>query len=83
MARTNDDRFAGRVALVTGGSSGIGAATVRRLLAEGAKVASLDLGNDAPDGALALAGDGSGSNFLTACIRPTLPSEITSPIGRP
>ncbi|HEX3291653.1 MAG TPA: SDR family oxidoreductase [Gaiella sp.] len=60
MAR-NDDRFAGRVALVTGGSSGIGSATVRRLLAEGAKVASLDLGGDAPDGALALTGDVSDS----------------------
>jgi 3-oxoacyl-[acyl-carrier protein] reductase len=57
----NDDRFAGRVALVTGGSSGIGSATVRRLLAEGAKVASLDLGGDAPDGALALTGDVSDS----------------------
>jgi 3-oxoacyl-[acyl-carrier protein] reductase len=57
----NDDRFAGRVALVTGGSSGIGSATVRRLLAEGAKVASLDVGGDAPDGALALNGDVSDS----------------------
>lgn len=41
MARTNDDRLAGRVALVTDGSSGIGAATVRRLLTGGVKVASL------------------------------------------
>ena len=56
MARTNDDRFSGRAALVTGGSSGIGAATVRRLTAEGARVASLDLGGDPPVGALALAG---------------------------
>lgn len=32
-------RFAGRVAIVTGGTSGIGAAVVRRLVAEGAAVA--------------------------------------------
>jgi NAD(P)-dependent dehydrogenase (short-subunit alcohol dehydrogenase family) len=36
-------RFEGKVAVVTGGASGIGEAIVRRLLAEGAKVAVLDL----------------------------------------
>ena len=36
-------RFDGRVALVTGGASGIGAATVRRLRKEGARVAIGDL----------------------------------------
>ncbi len=76
MARTNDDRFAGRVALVTGGSSGIGAATVRRLLAEGAKVASLDLGGEAPDGALALAGDVSDSAQVKAAV-----ARATSELG--
>jgi len=76
VARTNDDRFAGRVALVTGGSSGIGAATVRRLLAEGAKVASLDLGGDAPDGALALASDVSDSAQVDAAV-----ARATSELG--
>jgi len=37
------ERFEGKVALVTGGARGIGAATVRRLLADGAHVALSDL----------------------------------------
>jgi 2-dehydro-3-deoxy-L-rhamnonate dehydrogenase (NAD+) len=68
VARTNDDRFAGRVALVTGGSSGIGAATARRLMAEGATVASLDLDGGAPEGALALGGDVSMSADVDAAV---------------
>jgi len=53
----NDQRFSGRVALVTGGASGIGEAVARRLLNEGARVASFDLHAEAPQGVLALAGD--------------------------
>ena len=68
MARTNDDRFSGRAALVTGGSSGIGAATVRRLKAEGARVASFDLGGEPPEGDLALAGYVSDSGDVNAAV---------------
>ncbi|HYY10253.1 MAG TPA: 3-oxoacyl-ACP reductase [Kineosporiaceae bacterium] len=40
-------RFTDRVALVTGGAGGIGAATCRRLAAEGAKVVVVDVSADA------------------------------------
>jgi NAD(P)-dependent dehydrogenase (short-subunit alcohol dehydrogenase family) len=65
---TNDHRFSGRVALVTGGSSGIGRATAERLLGEGARVATLDLHADGPEGALALAGDVSASDDVLAAV---------------
>ena len=71
MAQTNDDRFSGRVALVTGGASGIGAATVTRLLAEGARVASLDYGGDPPGDALGVQGDVSDSADVDAAVART------------
>ncbi|MGI9112711.1 MAG: SDR family NAD(P)-dependent oxidoreductase [Gaiellaceae bacterium] len=62
------ERFEGRVALVTGGSSGIGAAVAERLLLEGAKVATLDLAEGGPDGALALIGDVRSSGEIDAAV---------------
>jgi NAD(P)-dependent dehydrogenase (short-subunit alcohol dehydrogenase family) len=47
----------GRAAVVTGGSSGIGAAVVQRLQQAGSRVAVLDLRADAGDGDLALTCD--------------------------
>ena len=65
---SNDYRFSGRVALVTGGASGIGEAVARRLTAEGASVASFDLHAEAPEGVLAVAGDVSRSADVAAAV---------------
>jgi NAD(P)-dependent dehydrogenase (short-subunit alcohol dehydrogenase family) len=72
----NAERFSGRVALVTGASSGIGAAVARRLLEEGARVASFDLDAGAPDGVLALTGDVSRSSDVDQAV-----AEVKAALG--
>jgi len=64
----NDHRFSGRTAFVTGAASGIGAETARRLLAEGAQVAVLDLSGGAPEGAIGLQGDVTRSADVVAAV---------------
>jgi len=65
---SNAERFSERVALVTGGSSGIGEAVARRLRDEGARVASFDLAGKAPEDVLALTGDVSQSGDVEAAV---------------
>jgi 3(or 17)beta-hydroxysteroid dehydrogenase len=60
-------RFADRVAVVTGGASGIGAATVRALMAEGAKVIISDI--DRSRGEALGAELGNGSFFVKHDVR--------------
>jgi 2-dehydro-3-deoxy-L-rhamnonate dehydrogenase (NAD+) len=67
----SDYRFSRRVALVTGGASGIGEAVVLRLVSEGAAVAALDLHPASTEGVLALAGDVSKSADVDAAVRRT------------
>jgi len=61
--------FDGRVALVTGGASGIGAATVAMFVERGAAVASVDLDPAAsPEGALKVEGDVTDSRSVAAAV---------------
>jgi len=64
MANTYD--FGGRVALVTGGASGIGAATAARLRSGGAAVAVFD--REPVDGYLSVTGDIASSADVDAAV---------------
>jgi NAD(P)-dependent dehydrogenase (short-subunit alcohol dehydrogenase family) len=66
-ARVNRYDFEGRVALVTGGASGIGAAVVARLRESGARVAVFDR-EPAGDGVLSIQGDVSRSADADAAV---------------
>ena len=62
-------RFTGKVAVVTGGASGIGEATVRRFIDEGAKVVFADWDNErGQDVAASLNGQGAEAKFIAADV---------------
>lgn len=65
-------RLEGRVALVTGAAQGIGAATARKLAAEGAKVACADVN---AEGAASLAGELGGLGLSGSVSDPTQVAE--------
>jgi 2-keto-3-deoxy-L-fuconate dehydrogenase len=69
--------FQGLVAVVTGGASGIGAATARLLHGRGARVAVLDRNTDgAPDGVLALRCDVTDNPAIDAAV-----AEVVEQLG--
>ena len=62
-------RLDGRVALITGAASGIGAATAARFAAEGAAIIGLDLAKPADDAWTTVAGSARGAIFAEADVR--------------
>jgi len=67
--------FTGRAALVTGGASGIGAATAERLRASGAEVAVFD--REPVEGYVSVTGDISSSTEVNAAVK-----QVESELGR-
>lgn len=65
-------RFAGKVALITGGARGIGAATAARFAEEGAKVAVTDLDFDGDGSALQIRCDATKRDEVEAAVAQTV-----------
>jgi NAD(P)-dependent dehydrogenase (short-subunit alcohol dehydrogenase family) len=81
-------RFEGKVAVVTGGASGIGMATVERFLEEGAKVAIIDISEKAGGRAVSeLLGKGHHPMLVTGDVTDSadverMVADITEELGR-
>ncbi len=60
-------RFNDKVAVVTGGSSGIGLATARRFIADGARVVITGRNQEALDATVAKLGDRASGGSLGRC----------------
>jgi NAD(P)-dependent dehydrogenase (short-subunit alcohol dehydrogenase family) len=71
-------RFEGRVAVITGGGSGIGAATARRLVGEGARVVLADRN---PDALAGIAGE-LGTAVVTEVVDVTIEADVERMVAR-
>lgn len=71
------ERFAGRVAVVTGAASGIGAAVAKRLIGEGASVVGIDIAGDA----LAVLEKELGEKFVGATADVTAEDQVAAAVA--
>ncbi len=72
-------RLENKVAVITGGASGMGRATTIRFLQEGASVVVADYNEDTGKQTLAIAAERGISRAVAASFEPTSPTRPTSP----